>query len=242
MAKTPLAMVSSPRVGPTFSSWSGVGFEARRQAAGPEDVDQVLDLLRLEPLRAALDDARVADLRVDHGRRHDQVVEQDRELVLEGAPSSGRCSRGQLAEPRRALAVELEAGRPAGAARRVGSHLAEILAGDFLAGPVEVAEDPGLDPPGCHLLLADDRVVRVWGRSGRRAAIRLGLYSIRYEVTVLSLWGSIEGQRSWRSLRADAHDVARFLAVGVLAGQLDVDAGVDVLLPGLRGIARAGRP
>ena len=26
MAQMPLAMVSSPRVGPTFSSWSGVGF------------------------------------------------------------------------------------------------------------------------------------------------------------------------------------------------------------------------
>ena len=36
IAKMPLAIVSSPRVGPTFSSWSGVGFEARRQAARPE--------------------------------------------------------------------------------------------------------------------------------------------------------------------------------------------------------------
>ena len=45
MACTPLAIVSSPRVGPIFSSCSGVGVEGGRQAAGLEDLDQVVDLL-----------------------------------------------------------------------------------------------------------------------------------------------------------------------------------------------------
>ena len=57
--------------------------DARRQAPPLEDRDQVVDLLGLEPLPAPFDDPLVADLRVDRRGRHHDVVEQDRELVLE---------------------------------------------------------------------------------------------------------------------------------------------------------------
>ena len=63
----------------------------------------------------------------------------------------------------------------------VGPDLLQILAGDFLPGPIEVAEDIGLDPAGRDLLLADDR--GRWGRDclGSPPLMRLGLYSIWYE-------------------------------------------------------------
>ena len=62
MARTPLAIVSSPRVGPTFSSCSGVGVDAGRQAAALQELDQVVDFLGLEPLPSPFDDPLVADL------------------------------------------------------------------------------------------------------------------------------------------------------------------------------------
>ena len=48
MARTPLAIVSSPRVGPTFSSWSGSGLRLAGRLPDLEDRDQVVDLLGLE--------------------------------------------------------------------------------------------------------------------------------------------------------------------------------------------------
>ena len=79
---------------------------------------------------------------------------------LNASPSSGRCVLRELAEPAGAATVELEPDRRLEPLVVVGPHLAEVLAGDLLAGPIEVAEDPGLDPPGGDLLLADDHVVR----------------------------------------------------------------------------------
>ena len=71
--------------------------------------DQEVELLGREPLRAALDDPRVADLRVDRRGRLDHAVEQDGELVLELAALLGQVLAGQVAELAAARAVEGEA-------------------------------------------------------------------------------------------------------------------------------------
>ena len=62
MARTPLAIVSSPRVGPTFSSWRGLGLTLAGRLPAWRMLDQVLDFLGLEPLPAPFDDPLVADL------------------------------------------------------------------------------------------------------------------------------------------------------------------------------------
>ncbi len=49
--------------------------QARRQTAGPEYLNQVFDFLGFETLRSAFDDSRVADLGIDYGGRHHEVVE-----------------------------------------------------------------------------------------------------------------------------------------------------------------------
>ena len=232
MAKMPLAIVSSPRVGPTFSSWSGVGFEARRQAAGPEHLDQVLDFLGLEALRAPFDDPRVADLRVDRRGRHDQVVEQDRELILERVPFLGEVLAGRACRTARAPAVELEAdGRlePLVLSRAV--DLAQVLAGDLLAWPVEVAEDrASRSGPGATF---SSRMIGSLGRglfgSPPRMLARVVLDPVRRDR--LQRRAACRGSACWPCSGAISHDVGRLVARGVLAGQVDVGPGVEVLLP-----------
>ena len=69
----------------------------------------MLDFLGLEPLPASLDDPLIADLRIDRRGRHDQVVEQDGQLVLECLSFLGEMLASELAEPPAPCAVELEA-------------------------------------------------------------------------------------------------------------------------------------
>ena len=113
--------------------------QACRQAARLENVDQVLDFLGLEPLAASLDDARIADLGIDRRGRHHQVIQQDRQLILERVSFLGKVLAGELAELPGTLAVELESdGRLQPLiSRGVGAR--EVTAGHVL--PVQATED-----------------------------------------------------------------------------------------------------
>ena len=110
----------------------------------------------------------------------------------------------------------------------VGVGPRQVLAGHVLA--VEVAEDVELGPARGHLLLADDRVARARGWSGRRRWIWLGLYSIRYERDRLQAVGPVQRQRVGR-VPADRDRHGLLGARSVLAGQDDVGPRVEVLLP-----------
>ena len=108
MAQMPLAIVSSPRVGPTFSSWSGVGLRLAGRLPARRTLIRCSTSLGLNPCGppSMIPESRISEL-IDR-RRHHQVVEQDRQLVLERVAFLGQVLAGQLAEPARAPAVELE--------------------------------------------------------------------------------------------------------------------------------------
>ena len=67
--------------------------QAGRQAARLEDVDQVLDLLGLEPLAAPLDDPRSRISELIDGADITRLSSRIASWYLNASPSSGRCSR-----------------------------------------------------------------------------------------------------------------------------------------------------
>ena len=183
--------------------------------------------LGLNPCAAALDDPRVADLGVDRRRRHHQVVEDDRQLVLEGVAFLGQVLAGELAEPaarprrlnakptagwsrsswsgrtcRRYLPVTSWPGRRGCRGSQVSIRPAATFSSRMI-GVVgrRVARVAGPDAAGVVLdPVRGDRLRAAWARS---------------RVSVLVL------------LRRIAHRDGRLVAGGVLAGQDDVGAGVQ---------------
>ena len=229
MAKMPLAMVSSPRVGPTFSSWSGVGSRLAGRLPERSTLIRCSTSFGLKPCGppSMMPDSRISEL-IDR-RRHDQVVEQDRQLILEGVPLLGQVLAGELAEPHCALAVELEADRRLEPLVEVGPDLPQVLARDFLALPFLVAEDPGLGPAGRDLLLADDGVLGA-GIVGVAPPDAAGVMLDRVRLDRLELRGPLQDQPVGR-IPDDPDEVRGLLAGGVLARQRDVLPGIEVLLP-----------
>ena len=145
MARQPLAIESSPRVGPTFSSWAGVGIRLAGRLARLEDLDQVLDFLGLEPLSASLDDPLVADLGVDRRGRHHQVIQKNRKLIFKCVSLFGKVLASELAEPPGSLAVEVEPDSRLKPFIRGGVRPREVASGHVLT--IENAEDVNLRSP-----------------------------------------------------------------------------------------------
>ena len=94
--------------------------ERRRQRARAQHQREVGGFLVGE---AALDDAFVVDAAVDVRRRVDAVVEHDRQLAVD-------VGRGEVAEPRRAVAVEREADRRTVVLVERRPRVAQVAAGD----------------------------------------------------------------------------------------------------------------
>ena len=229
IARTPLAIVSSPRVGPDGLLLERLRVQARRQAPLAEDLDQVVQVLRREPARAPFDDPRVSDLRVDRRGRLDHPVEEDRELVLEVPAVLGQVLAGQDAELPAAGPVEGEADGGLVVVILLDVRLGQELAGHVLA--VDLVQDVPLDPARGDLLLADDRVHRQRGRGVADDPAGVVLDPVRLDR--LELVRGLELERVDRVPVDRDGDLGVVLAGRALAGQVDRPPREGVLDPSL---------
>ena len=78
------------------------------QTAAVDDVGQLVGVLLVESAGSSLDDAVVGDAGIDRGRRLQDVVQHDRQLVLECSAVQGHVIARQIAESLAAIAVEAE--------------------------------------------------------------------------------------------------------------------------------------
>src|SRR5262249_31321827 len=104
-----------------------------------QEAEEALDLLGLGPV-AELDDPGLADLRIDHRPRHDLVLDDDREPMLDRPVVLGEARPRQRAEPPTAIECEAEPDSPPGQLILSPRDPREVALGHVLR--VEPQEDP----------------------------------------------------------------------------------------------------